>query len=39
MMDKAAKMHISVGVLDPDLFTSKMFLSVPCKLAKQFQMQ
>jgi hypothetical protein len=39
MMDKAAGMQITVGFLDPDLFTSTNILSVLSKLAKQSQMQ
>jgi hypothetical protein len=39
MIDKATKMQISVGFLDQDLFTSKIFLIILAKLAKQSQMQ
>jgi hypothetical protein len=35
MMDKVAEMQISVGFLDPDLFTS----SILALLSKQSQMQ
>jgi hypothetical protein len=39
MMDKAAEKHISVGFLDPDLFTSTYISKHSHKLAKQSQMQ
>jgi hypothetical protein len=39
MLDKAAEKQISVGFLDPDLFTSTNILNVLGKLAKQSQMQ
>jgi hypothetical protein len=39
MMDKAAEKQISVGFLDPDLFTSTNIYQRSSKLAKQSQMQ
>jgi hypothetical protein len=39
MMDKEAEKQISVGFLDPYLFTSTNILSVLSKLAKKSQMQ
>jgi hypothetical protein len=39
MMDKAAEKQISVGFLDPDLFTSTHISHILSKLAKQSQMQ
>jgi hypothetical protein len=39
MMDKVAEKQISVGFLNPYLFTSTNILSILSKLAKQSQMQ
>jgi hypothetical protein len=39
MMDKAAEMQISVGFLDPDLFTSTNISQHYRLVTKQYQMQ